>query len=117
MGVKRSHRDSVSSSEDPSTPYSREQSADVKIVHLDADAAISDHPAVMRCSLPPHEPLTFASFEEYDVHHQKTHVNRCSECHKNFPDEHFLLLHIAEYHDPIIAAKRDQGEKTVGGLS
>ncbi|KAF2683674.1 hypothetical protein K458DRAFT_260054, partial [Lentithecium fluviatile CBS 122367] len=116
MGVKRSRHDSVSSSEDPQSPVSREQSVDVKIVHLDADSAVSDHPAVMKCSLPPHGPLTFASFEEYDVHYQKTHMNRCSECHKNFPDEHFLHLHIAENHDPINAAKRDQGEKTYACL-
>jgi hypothetical protein len=90
---------------------------DVKIVHLDAGSALSEQPAVMKCSLPPHGPLTFASFEEYDVHYQKTHMNRCSECTKNFPDEHFLHLHIAENHDPISAAKRDQGEKTVGNSS
>jgi hypothetical protein len=104
----------VSSSEDPRSPISREHPVDVKIVHLDAESAISDHPAVMKCSLPPHGPLTFASFEEYDVHYQKMHLHRCSECHKNFPDEHFLHLHITENHDPISAAKRDQGEKTVG---
>lgn len=113
MGIKRSHRDSVSS-EDSNTPFSREQSVDVKFVHLDVDSAVSDQPAVMRCSLPPHEPLSFDSFEAYDVHYQKTHMNRCAECQKNFPDEHFLYLHIAENHDPINAAKRDQGEKTVG---
>jgi hypothetical protein len=111
---KRSREDSVSSSEGPNTPYSREQSVDIKIVHLDADSAISDQPAVMRCSLPPHQPLSFESFEAYDVHYQKTHTNRCSECQKNFPDEHFLHLHIAENHDPINDAKRDQGERTVG---
>jgi hypothetical protein len=113
MGIKRSRRASVSS-EDSSTPYSREQSADIKFVHLDSESAVSNQPAVMRCSLPPHEPLAFDSFEAYDVHYQKTHMNRCSECQKNFPDEHFLHLHIAENHDPINAAKRDKGEKTVG---
>lgn len=78
-----------------------------------------DHPAtvVMNCSLPPHGPLTFASFEDYDVHYHKTHMNRCSDCHKNFPDQHFLHLHIAENHDPINAAKKDRGEKTVGETS
>ena len=114
MGVKRSRRDSSLSSDDPSTPYSREQSADIKIVHLDTVSAISKHPAVMKCSLPPHDPLSFDSFEQYDVHYQKTHMNRCSECQNNFPDEHFLHLHIAEHHDPISAAKRERGERTVG---
>jgi hypothetical protein len=113
MGTKRSRQDSVSS-EDSSTPFSREQSADVKVAHLDTESAVSDHPIVMRCSLPPHEPLAFDSFDAYDVHYQKTHMNRCSECQKNFPDEHFLHLHIAENHDPINASKRDKGEKTVG---
>jgi hypothetical protein len=111
MGIKRSHRDSSSSD---STPYSRETSVDIKIVHLDTESAISDEPTIMKCSLPPHEPLSFNSIEDHDVHYQQVHMNRCSECHKNFPDQHYLHLHIAEYHDPINAAKRDQGEKTVG---
>ncbi|KAF1835821.1 hypothetical protein BDW02DRAFT_617714 [Decorospora gaudefroyi] len=117
MGRKRSHRDS-SSSDDRSTPYrySRETSIDIKIVHVDANSAVSDQPAVMKCSLPPHEPLTFASFEEHEVHYRKMHLNRCRECQKNFPDQHFLHLHIAEYHDPINAAKRDQGERTYACL-
>lgn len=120
MGIKRSRLDSVSSSEeeeeDTNRPYSREQSVDIKIVHLDSDLALSDCPAVMRCSLPPHQPLAFDSFEAYDVHYQKTHMNRCSECQRNFPDDHFLNLHIAENHDPINDAKREKGEKTVGLL-
>ncbi|KAH6644558.1 hypothetical protein C7974DRAFT_430321 [Boeremia exigua] len=115
MGVKRSHRDSSSSTEDPST-FSREQSADVKLVHLDSESAASAPPAVMKCLLPPHEPVAFASFEEYDVHYQKTHMNRCSECQKNFPDEHILHLHIAENHDPFNAARRERGEQTYACL-
>jgi hypothetical protein len=51
------------------------------------------------------------------VHYQKTHMNRCSECQKNFPDQHILHLHISENHDPFSAAKRDRGEQTVGALS
>ena len=116
MGVKRSHRDSSSSGE-YSTPYPRETSVDSKIVQLDAGSALSDEHIVMKCSLPPHDPLTFASIEEHDVHYRQVHMNRCSECQKNFPDQHYLHLHIAEYHDPINAAKRDQGEKTVGHAS
>ncbi|KAF2123478.1 hypothetical protein P153DRAFT_352157 [Dothidotthia symphoricarpi CBS 119687] len=116
MGIKRSRQDSVSSSEDPSTPYSREQSVDVKLVHLDTHSAMSEQPAVIKCSLPPHQPLEFASFEEYNVHHKKTHMNRCSECQRNFPDEHFLHLHIGENHDPFNAAKRDEGERTYACL-
>lgn len=111
MGVKRSRRDSLSSSEDSSSPFSREQSVDIKLVHIDAEV---EQPTVMKCLLPPHDPMGFASYEEYDVHYQKMHTNRCSECQKNFPDEHILHLHIAENHDPFIAARRERGEQTVG---
>ncbi|KAF2849115.1 hypothetical protein T440DRAFT_469540 [Plenodomus tracheiphilus IPT5] len=116
MGIKRSRGDSLSSADDTSTPYSREPSVDIKMVHLDADSAISHQPTVMKCSLPPHEPLEFAAFEEYDVHYRKAHVNRCSECQRNFPDEHFLHLHISEYHDPINATRRERGEQTYACL-
>ncbi|KAF2749571.1 hypothetical protein M011DRAFT_420013, partial [Sporormia fimetaria CBS 119925] len=116
MGLKRSRTTSASSLEDPSTSSARESSVDVKIVHIDADTAAVSKSAVMQCSLPPHKPLWFSTYEEYDVHYSKTHTNRCQECHKNFPDEHFLHLHIAENHDPISAAKRDRGEKTYACL-
>lgn len=112
MGLKRSRSDSLPSSDLPASLVPRAHSVEVKLVHLDLDAAA--RPAVMKCSLPPHGPLTFASFEAYDVHYQQTHMNRCSDCQRNFPDAHFLGLHIAENHDPIRAARRDRGEKTVG---
>ncbi|KAI9818493.1 MAG: hypothetical protein M1827_000552 [Pycnora praestabilis] len=70
---------------------------------------------VMRCSLPPHpQGLSFPSLEAYDVHYAKFHVNRCSECQKNFPTEHYLELHIEENHDPLNEARRARGEKTYG---
>ena len=66
----------------------------------------------MRCLLPPHAPITFTSYTDYETHYTQTHSNRCSECSANFPTAHFLNLHITENHDPITAAKRDRGEKT-----
>lgn len=63
------------------------------------------------CDLAPHAPLSFRSYTEYETHYLRDHTNRCSECHKNFPSEHFLTLHITENHDPFTAIKRDQGEK------
>ncbi|KAL1980020.1 hypothetical protein VTN96DRAFT_4797 [Rasamsonia emersonii] len=120
--AKRSRRDSLSSLSDLSvdgqqTPSSRATPAvtppPAKVTTLDA---VDRPPAqVMRCSLPPHrEALTFSSYEEYEVHYLQTHVNRCSECGKNFPTHHFLNLHIEENHDPLIAARRERGEKTFG---
>ena len=73
-----------------------------------------DLPEVMHCSLPPHrETLSFTSYENYEVHYLQNHVNRCSECSKNFPGSHLLNIHIEENHDPLIAARRARGEKTV----
>lgn len=68
--------------------------------------------SVVYCSLPPHSLQSFTSYEEHDIHYQKYHVNRCSDCSKNFPTEHFLNLHIAENHDPIRDARKERGEKT-----
>jgi len=66
----------------------------------------------MQCLLPPHKPLTFATYAEHETHYRQAHANRCTECHKNLPTEHFLELHLSENHDPIVAARRDKGEKT-----
>ena len=69
----------------------------------------------MKCSLTPHhETLAFPTFEEFEVHYAKVHANRCSDCRKNFPTEHFLGLHISENHDPLEEARRAKEEKTVG---
>lgn len=85
-----------------------------KIVHLDRESGEAPPVIEMRCSLPGHrQTLSFTSFEEYDVHYAKTHVNRCVECRKNFPTEHFLNLHIEENHDALVSVKRERGEKTV----
>jgi hypothetical protein len=71
-------------------------------------------PEVMHCSLPPHrETLSFTSYEDYEVHYLQYHVNRCSECSKNFPTGRLLNVHIEENHDPLTAARRARGEKTV----
>ncbi|KAJ5223600.1 Zinc finger C2H2 [Penicillium chermesinum] len=67
---------------------------------------------VMQCSLPPHELLSFASYDAYEVHYLQVHVNRCSQCGRNFPTGHFLNLHIEENHDPLVAALKERGEKT-----
>lgn len=72
---------------------------------------------IMRCSLQPHkETLTFSTYDDYESHYLKTHVNRCSECGKNFPTQHILDIHIEENHDPLILARRDRGEKTVSNI-
>jgi hypothetical protein len=85
-----------------------------KVVELDPAQESSSQTPVMKCSLPPHkETLSFKSYEEYELHHNKIHTNRCVECRKNFPSEHLLNIHIEECHDSFVAVKRDRGEHTV----
>ncbi len=110
---------------EPSSPESEEPEASARlIIHptvLDAPSRSTKYlhlekesGEVMRCSLPPHRGiLTFNSYEEYDVHYAKTHVNRCLECRKNFPTEHFLNIHIEENHDSLFSVRRERGERTV----
>lgn len=125
--VKRSREDSdlphpssapdklPDSSTSPSNSESGAHEATVKLLHIDTTGGEAPQPLeVMRCSLPPHrQALSFTSFEEYEVHYNKSHVNRCSECRKNFPTAHFLDLHIAENHDPLVEVLKERGERTV----
>lgn len=118
---------------DPSSPESRDtgqvrssnpssdQSAStgntskpVKIIHLSSESGVAHHTTEMICSLPPHrQTVSFASYEEYEIHYNKSHVNRCHKCTKNFPTEHFLNLHIEETHDALVSVKKERGERTV----
>jgi hypothetical protein len=85
-----------------------------KIIHLDSESGEAQPASEMICSLPPHrQTLSFATYEEYEVHYLKTHTNRCTECRKNFPTEHFLNLHIEENHDSLVSVRKERGEKTV----
>lgn len=91
-----------------------EQASSSKIAQLDSLSGQARPAAQMHCSLPPHrETLSFASYEEYEVHYNQAHVNRCLECRKNFPTGHFLNLHIEENHDALVSVRRERGEKTV----
>lgn len=121
--AKRSRGESVTSPSDQQFPLSQSSTphpdsdpgppaSPAKYTQLDSTS--SDAHDVMRCSLAPHrEPISFASYEEYEVHYAQAHVNRCSECGRNFPTELFLSLHIEENHDPLIEARKARGEKTV----
>ena len=108
---KRSREDSISSASNQSTvsPIATSRQA-AKYLRVTPESGPSE---VMHCSLPPHDPISFSTYEEYDVHYVQAHTNRCSDCKANFPTEHFLDLHIRENHDPIRAALQAKGEKTV----
>ena len=105
--------DSASLGSDTPSPASTDTPAhSVKYVHTSDEPRSNQR--IMKCSLPPHaEVLAFDTFEEFEVHYEKVHAHRCSECRQNFPTEHFLGLHISENHDPLNEARRARGEKTV----
>ena len=68
------------------------------------------HGVAIRCTLPPHQPMSFLTQSDFETHYHKNHANRCSACGKNFPTEHYMNLHIAENHDPINEVlKQNQG--------
>lgn len=101
----REPEDSSSSDQDVATaPVS-------KVVTLDVVVDDSRVP-LQQCSLPGHHPgLTFASYEEYESHYNKSHINRCIECRKTYPSSHILELHLTEFHDAFAHLKKDNGDK------
>lgn len=70
------------------------------------------------CRRPSHQPMYFKDPAEYDAHVIEIHSHDCPEpkCRKSFPDSRLLSLHHSEHHDPIVAAKRERGDKTYGCL-
>ena len=106
--------DSSEDSESESTSSEEENDTHAqKYTHLESTPAAISGPNI-QCQLSPHRtPVKFDSYEEYDVHYAKEHMNRCSECHKNLPSPHFLDLHISECHDPLNSVRKVKGEKTV----
>lgn len=117
--AKRLREDSVSSAGEElktdTSPTSKSGSAEPdahtpKYASLEPEGSSTQ--TAMRCLLPPHKSLNFSTYQEYEAHYQQAHTNRCKSCRKNFPTAHFLDLHLAENHDPIVASKRDAGEKT-----
>lgn len=113
---------SVSPSQSPSplavdsinSPTSTAPDASHSTKYLHVSERPESRSGAMKCSLAPHrEVLIFNTFEAFEVHYAQVHTNRCSECHKNFPTDHFLGLHISENHDPLIEAQKAREEKTV----
>ncbi|OAA33112.1 C2H2 type zinc finger domain protein [Moelleriella libera RCEF 2490] len=92
-----------------------ESSPAAKLSHRDLaeDDYQTEDNVKMKCWLPPHHaPLTFGSYREYESHYNLSHLNKCLECHKTFPSEHLLSIHIEELHDPLVRVRRDNGEHT-----
>ena len=80
----------------------------------DPEYAVEDgsETATMTCLLH-REHRDFPTYESYEMHYNKEHLNRCIECRRNFPSPMYLSLHGDEWHDPFVAVKREKGEHTV----
>lgn len=66
------------------------------------------------CNYYPCTQLVFTNYQEYEHHVVSTHEFVCQSCQKKFPDNHFLLLHIDENHNPLLLIKRDRGDRIYG---
>ncbi|KAF2719726.1 hypothetical protein K431DRAFT_286526 [Polychaeton citri CBS 116435] len=115
--AKRSRSDSIELGGDVSSVSGEEgvavhstETHPLKYASLEPEDRAREY--IMSCLLPPHEPLDFATYPEYEKHYQEAHTNRCRECGRNLPSAHFLQLHITENHDPIVASRRERGERT-----
>ncbi|KEQ93932.1 hypothetical protein AUEXF2481DRAFT_31004 [Aureobasidium subglaciale EXF-2481] len=107
---KRTRQDSSDDCHRSSSPVDESSLPPGKYAQLDHSTA-PDASTFITCMLPPHDPVNFSTYHDYEAHYHKTHVNRCLDCGKNFPTDHFLSLHIAERHDAINLVKRDRGDK------
>ncbi|KAE9969191.1 hypothetical protein EG327_010720 [Venturia inaequalis] len=98
-------------SEAPTPSASTESDHPVKYTRVDEAKTEAD--MVIRCSLPPHKnPVKLNTYAEYDTHYRQFHSNRCPECFKNLPSDHYLNLHIADNHDPLNEVLRERGTAT-----
>ncbi|KZT59420.1 hypothetical protein CALCODRAFT_493562 [Calocera cornea HHB12733] len=69
------------------------------------------------CSLPPtchRHPAVLGDAQALERHYKTYHTHVCQEkgCMSVFPDQRLLELHFAECHDPIVAIRKERGEKT-----
>ncbi|ODA82824.1 hypothetical protein RJ55_01333 [Drechmeria coniospora] len=82
------------------------------VVESEEPKGVEDDTTAMRCSLPPHSsPVLFNTFGQYELHFRQFHTNQCLECHRNFPSDHLLGVHIEEWHDPIYSCFVDGCER------
>lgn len=61
------------------------------------------------CSIPPCIEQ-FESYLDYELHCITVHNHECLQCHKKFPTNQFLEIHIDENHNPFWQIARDKGE-------
>ena len=91
-------------------PSLEDESQNTKLAKFGIGTSGGKEDTTLSCCLPPHECLCFSSVSSYEEHYHQHHENRCIECQRNLPSQHFLTLHIAENHDPLRDALSQRGE-------
>ncbi|KAK9319583.1 hypothetical protein V1517DRAFT_332049 [Lipomyces orientalis] len=82
--------------------------------HKISRSSPSPQQPLIQCTLPPrctYSPQAFASYAAFETHYATSHTLVCTSCARSFPSQHLLDLHLAELHDPFVAARRDRGDK------
>ncbi|KAK6460132.1 hypothetical protein DFJ63DRAFT_264065 [Scheffersomyces coipomensis] len=73
-----------------------------------------DHQRVdIVCNTPPcnENPIIFSDYAAYENHITTNHTFLCEACHKRFPSQLILNIHIDENHNPFNKIKQENGEK------
>ncbi|EWC45601.1 hypothetical protein DRE_05162 [Drechslerella stenobrocha 248] len=76
-----------------------------------ATTAATDARHTITCTLPSCPQREHATTEAYETHYGKHHINRCTDCAKNFPTARILECHIRENHDMFAVLALERGEK------
>lgn len=66
---------------------------------------------ILTCDLTPCAGTQFASHDVYRAHLKSVHHEKCMACHRTFPSNDILQLHINENHNPLLRIKQEQGDK------
>ncbi|THU93890.1 hypothetical protein K435DRAFT_669403 [Dendrothele bispora CBS 962.96] len=114
MSTKRPRLPSISSSESVSTQSPTPKAS--RIVLQDGSSATTHS---LLCSLPPtcnHNPTPIANTKDLEIHYANYHAHVCEEpgCRCVFPEAKLLELHQTECHDPLVAVRKERGEKIFG---
>ncbi|KAA1087625.1 hypothetical protein PGT21_034736 [Puccinia graminis f. sp. tritici] len=67
------------------------------------------------CNRPNHKPARFDNPTELEAHHRTHHAFTCSatDCHRIFPSQFFLDLHLNEVHNPILLVQRESRQAKI----
>jgi len=125
MSFKRPRKSTTNSASDESFSGPEQFSPKVKRASLSALSKPVSCNLPPTCN-PPNAGTICSNSREFEQHYATYHTHICTapevkrtptsarevQCGKVFPDSRFLDLHISECHDPLVAVRRDRGERT-----